>query len=170
MFDHIDARDVVLVMDADSVIVPEFLQTAMARLGADSDLIAVGGVFYGEEGAGLVGQLQRNEYTRYQRYISRRLGKVFVLTGTASLFRAYALKAVADSRGELLPGDPGDVYDTLAMTEDNEMTLSLKTLGAKMVSPMQCHVITELMPSWRALSRQRMRCSEARWRTSVPTG
>lgn len=157
MFDHIDARDVVLVMDADSVIVPEFLQTAMARLGADSDLIAVGGVFYGEEGAGLVGQLQRNEYTRYQRYISRRLGKVFVLTGTASLFRTYALKAVADSRGELLPGDPGDVYDTLAMTEDNEMTLSLKTLGAKMVSPMQCHVITELMPSWRALWRQRMR-------------
>lgn len=157
MFDHIDARDVVLVMDADSVIVPEFLQTAMARLGADSDLIAVGGVFYGEEGAGLVGQLQRNEYTRYQRYISRRLGKVFVLTGTASLFRTYALKAVADSRGELLPGDPGDVYDTLAMTEDNEMTLSLKTLGAKMVSPMQCHVITELMPNWRALWRQRMR-------------
>jgi cellulose synthase/poly-beta-1,6-N-acetylglucosamine synthase-like glycosyltransferase len=157
MFDHIDARDVVLVMDADSVIVPEFLQTAMARLEADADLIAVGGVFYGEEGAGLVGQLQRNEYTRYQRYISRRLGKVFVLTGTASLFRAYALKAVADSRGELLPGDPGDVYDTLAMTEDNEMTLSLKTLGAKMVSPMQCHVITELMPNWRALWRQRMR-------------
>jgi hypothetical protein len=36
--------------------------------------------------------LQRNEYTRYQRYISRRLGKVCVLTGTASLFRTYALK------------------------------------------------------------------------------
>jgi cellulose synthase/poly-beta-1,6-N-acetylglucosamine synthase-like glycosyltransferase len=145
------------VMDADSVLVPEFLHTAMARLGADSDLIAVGGVFYGEQGSGLVGQLQRNEYSRYQRYISRRLGKVFVLTGTASMFRTYALKAVADSRGELLPGDPGDVYDTLAMTEDNEMTLSLKTLGAKMVSPMQCHVITEVMPNWRALWRQRMR-------------
>ena len=37
------------------------------------------------------------------------------------------------------------------------MTLSLKTLGAKMVSPMQCHVITEVMPDWRALWRQRMR-------------
>ena len=157
MFADIDGRDVVMIMDADSVIVPEFLQTAMARLEADPDLIAVGGVFYGEEGAGLVGQLQRNEYTRYQRYISRRRGKVFVLTGTASLFRAYALKAVADSRGELLPGDPGRVYDTLAMTEDNEMTLALKTLGAKMVSPMQCRVVTEVMPTWRALWRQRMR-------------
>ena len=82
---------------------------------------------------------------------------MFVLTGTASLFRAYALKAVADSRGELLPGDPGQVYDTLAITEDNEMTLALKSLGAKMVSPMQCRVMTEVMPTWRALWRQRMR-------------
>ncbi len=37
------------------------------------------------------------------------------------------------------------------------MTLALKTLGAKMISPMQCHVVTELMPTWRALWRQRMR-------------
>lgn len=157
MFGDIGAGDVVMVMDADSVIVPGFLETAMGRLDRDPDLIAVGGVFYGEGGSGLVGQLQRNEFTRYQRTISRRKGKVFVLTGTASLFRAYALKAVADSRGELLPGDPGQVYDTLALTEDNEMTLSLKTLGAKMVSPMQCRVITEVMPTWRALWRQRMR-------------
>ena len=124
---------------------------------ADPDLIAVGGVFYGEDGSALVGQLQRNEFTRYQRYISRRRGKVFVLTGTASLFRAYALKAVADSRGTLIPGTPGQVYDTLAMTEDNELTLALKTLGARMVSPMQCRVITEVMPTWQALWRQRMR-------------
>jgi poly-beta-1,6-N-acetyl-D-glucosamine synthase len=157
MFGDIDGRDVAMIMDADSVIVPEFLQTAMGRLEADPELIAVGGVFYGEEGSGLVGQLQRNEYTRYQRYISRRRGKVFVLTGTASLFRTYALKAVADSRGSLIPGNPGHVYDTLAMTEDNEMTLALKSLGAKMISPMQCRVITELMPTFSALWRQRMR-------------
>ena len=135
MFPHIDRRDVAMVMDADSVIVPEFLETAMGRLEADPDLIAVGGVFAGEDGGGLVGQLQRNEYTRYRRIIARRRGKVFVLTGTASLFRAYALKAVADARGSLIPGDPGHVYDTSAMTEDNEMTLALKSLGAKMISP-----------------------------------
>ena len=171
MLDDIDTRDVVMVMDADSVIVPEFLETAMGRLEADPDLIAVGGVFYGEEGAGLVGQLQRNEYTRYQRYISRRRGKVFVLTGTASLFRAYALKAVADSRGSLIPGDPGEVYDTLAMTEDNELTLALKTLGAKMISPMQCRV------DHRGDADLARRCggsgcagSAARWRTSARTG
>jgi cellulose synthase/poly-beta-1,6-N-acetylglucosamine synthase-like glycosyltransferase len=157
MFDQFDDRDVAMIMDADSVVAPEFLATAMGRLESDPDLIAVGGVFTGEPGGGLVGQFQRNEYSRYRRYIGRRRGKVFVLTGTASLFRAYALKAVADSRGELIPGNPGRVYDTLAMTEDNEMTLALKSLGAKMVSPMQCLVTTEVMPNWRALWRQRMR-------------
>jgi poly-beta-1,6-N-acetyl-D-glucosamine synthase len=157
LFGQMDAHDVVMVMDADSTIVPEFLRIALDRLEADPELMAVGGVFYGEPGGGLVGQLQRNEYARYQRDISRRLGNVFVLTGTASVFRTYALKAVADVRGDLLPGDPGRVYDTLALTEDNEMTLSLRTLGAKLVSPMQCRVITEVMPDWRALWRQRMR-------------
>jgi biofilm PGA synthesis N-glycosyltransferase PgaC len=152
-----DRRDVVMVMDADSIIVAEFLASALARLEDDSELIAVGGVFYGEDGGGLIGQLQRNEFTRYQRYVSRRHGKVFVLTGTASLFRAYALQAVADARGTLIPGNAGQVYDTLALTEDNELTLALKTLGAKMVSPMQCRTVTEVMPTWRALWRQRMR-------------
>jgi biofilm PGA synthesis N-glycosyltransferase PgaC len=157
VFGDFDRYDVAMIMDADSVIVPEFLEAAMSRLEADTDLIAVGGVFAGEEGAGLVGQLQRNEFTRYRRDISRRLGKVFVLTGTASLFRTFALKAVADARGTLLPGDPGRVYDTLALTEDNEMTLSLKTLGAKMMSPRECLVVTEVMPTVDALWRQRMR-------------
>jgi cellulose synthase/poly-beta-1,6-N-acetylglucosamine synthase-like glycosyltransferase len=157
MFPHIDETDVAMIMDADSIIVPEFLETALGRLEADPDLIAVGGVFGGEDGGGVIGQLQRNEYTRYRRQIARRRGKVFVLTGTASLFRTYALKVVADSRGSLIPGDPGNVYDTLAMTEDNEMTLALRSLGAKMVSPMECRVTTEVMPSMSALWRQRMR-------------
>jgi len=157
MFPRIDERDVVMIMDADSIIVPDFVEVSLARLTDDPALIAVGGLFGGEPGAGVVGQLQRNEYARYQRTIGRRRGRVFVLTGTASLFRAYALKAVADARGELIPGVPGHVYDTLAMTEDNEITLALKSLGAKMVSPMQCQVVTELMPNWHALWRQRSR-------------
>ena len=119
--------------------------------------MAVGGLFYGEEGGGLVGQLQRNEYTRYQRLVSRPRGRVFVLTGTASLFRAYALRAVADCAGTLIPGPPGRVYDTLALTEDNELTVALKTLGARMVSPPECRVVTEVMTTWRDLRRQRLR-------------
>jgi cellulose synthase/poly-beta-1,6-N-acetylglucosamine synthase-like glycosyltransferase len=152
-----EVHDVVMVMDADSTISPEFLEVALGLLETDPDLIAVGGLFFGEDGGGLIGQLQRNEYARYQRVVARRLNRVFVLTGTASVMRAYALRAVADARGLLIPGPRGHVYDTLALTEDNELTLALKTLGAKMTSPPQCGVTTEIMTSWHDLWRQRLR-------------
>ena len=91
-----EPRDVVLVMDADSTIAPVFLQSALARLEADPNLVAVGGLFYGEDGGRLLGQFQRNEYTRYQRLVGRKLGRVFVLTGTASVIRR--LRAARDRR------------------------------------------------------------------------
>ncbi len=150
-------HQVVLVMDADSTINPEFLDAALALLEEDPDLMAVGGLFFGEEGAGLIGQLQRNEYGRYQRQVARKLNRVFVLTGTASIIRAYALQAVAEARGHLIPGPHGKVYDTLAMTEDNELTLALKTLGGRLTSPPDCRVTTEVMTTWRDLWRQRLR-------------
>ena len=150
-------QDVVLVMDADSTLAPDFLDVALGLMESDPSLVAVGGLFYGENGGALVGQFQRNEYTRYQRLVARKLGRVFVLTGTASVIRAYALRAVADARGPLLPGPAGQVYDTLALTEDNELTLALKTLGAQMTCPSQCRVTTEIMTSWRDLWRQRLR-------------
>ena len=150
-------QDVVLVMDADSTLAPEFLEVALGLMEGDPGLVAVGGLFYGETGGALVGQFQRNEYTRYQRLVARKLGRVFVLTGTASVIRAYALRAVAEARGPLLPGPAGKVYDTLALTEDNELTLALKTLGAQMTCPSQCRVTTEIMTSWRDLWRQRLR-------------
>jgi cellulose synthase/poly-beta-1,6-N-acetylglucosamine synthase-like glycosyltransferase len=149
--------DVILVMDADTVMVDDFLERGIAEFDAAPDLDAVGGVFYGNEAPGLLAQMQRNEYLRYSRDISRRHGKVFVLTGTASLFRADALVAVARSRGSSLPGVEGNVYDVYSLTEDNELTLALKTLGASMISPQFCRVRTELMPTWGDLWRQRQR-------------
>lgn len=149
--------DVVLVMDADTTLAAGFIAAATRNLEADPDLIAVGGIFHAEPGGGLVGALQRNEYTRYARFIGRRRGKVFVLSGTASLVRAYALRTVAAARGTLIPGTTGAVYDTAALTEDNELTLALKSLGAKLTSPPECTNVTEIMVTWRALWRQRSR-------------
>jgi cellulose synthase/poly-beta-1,6-N-acetylglucosamine synthase-like glycosyltransferase len=150
-------NDVVMVMDADTALDPGFLEIAVQRFTADRALMAVGGLFYGEQGHGLIGQFQRNEYVRYGREIKRRRGRVFVLTGTASLFRPRALRTVAESRGSLIPGRTGDVYDTAALTEDNELTIALKSLGALMISPLGCTVVTELMPTWRTLWNQRLR-------------
>jgi biofilm PGA synthesis N-glycosyltransferase PgaC len=150
-------NDCVMVMDADTSLDAGFLEAAARRLSDDRALMAVGGLFYGEEGGGLIGLFQRNEYTRYQRDLKRRRGRVFVLTGTASVFRPRALRAVAEERGRNLPGIPGDVYDTIALTEDNELTLALKSLGALMISPPDCTVVTEVMPTWRGLWAQRLR-------------
>lgn len=150
-------NDAIMVMDADTRLDDGFLETAVRRLTADRALMAIGGLFYGDEGAGLLGQFQRNEYTRYSRDIRRRRGRVFVLTGTASIFRPAALRAVAGARGTSIPGVLGDVYDTAALTEDNELTIALKSLGALMISPSECTVVTEMMPTWRALWNQRLR-------------
>ena len=150
-------NDVVMVMDADTVLGEGFLAEAARRFTDDRALMALGGVFLGEPGHGLLGVFQRNEYVRYGRTVARRRGMVDVLTGTSTLFRPLALRTVAQSRGHALPGQPGEVYDTAALTEDNEITMALKTLGALMVSPRQCTVTTELMPTWRTLWRQRLR-------------
>lgn len=150
-------NDTVMIMDADTRLDPQYLATAVACFTNDRGLSAIGGLYSGEEGKGLLGQLQRNEYTRYTREISRRRGRVFVLTGTASIFRSGSLREVAAARGSTIPGIYGDVYDTAALTEDNELTIALKSLGGLMMSPAQCKVETELMPTLPTLWRQRLR-------------
>ena len=148
--------DLLLVLDADSAIVPGFLAAAAAEL-ADPGTGAVGGIFEGRPGGGLPGALQRNEYARYAREIARRDGRARVLTGTATVFRVETLRAVAAARGTGLPGRPGDVYDSRALTEDNEITLAILTLGLRARSPRACAVLTEVMPTWRDLWHQRLR-------------
>jgi len=150
-------NDTVMVMDADTVLRQGFTEAAFKHFADDRGLSAIGGLFFGEDKRGLLAQIQKNEYTRYSREINRRKGRVFVLTGTASIFRARALRTVAEERGNLLPGIRGQVYDTHALTEDNELTLALKSLGALMMSPPECRVETELMPSVKTLWRQRLR-------------
>lgn len=150
-------NDTFMIMDADTRLKPKFLEVAAKKFEEDRGLSAIGGLFFGEPGHGLLGQIQRNEFFRYQREINRRKGRIFVLTGTASIFRSTALATLASNRGKLVPGKSGDVYDTSALTEDNEITIALKSLGALMTSPEECQVETELMPTLAQLWRQRLR-------------
>lgn len=150
-------NDIIMVMDADTILDAGFIREAVSRFANDRALMAIGGLFYGEQGHGFIGQFQRNEFVRYARELKRRRGRVFVLTGTASMFRPRALRTIAESRGVSIPGRFGDIYDTAALTEDNEITLAIKSLGGLMMSPAKCTVVTELMPTWRMLWRQRLR-------------
>lgn len=150
--------DRVLVMDADSALDPSFMAEASKHIAAGFS--AVGGVFRGDAGGGFVGHLQRNEYARYARDIARLRGKCLVVTGTAALFRAGVLREVSWARraGYLPVGDGrGGLYDTTALTEDNELTFALLHLRHRVISPPQCTLVTEVMPGWRALWRQRLR-------------
>src|SRR5699024_3966965 len=68
------ADDLIVIQDADSVLAPDFIERAIGHLKADEKLGAVGGVFSGGAGGGFVGHLQRNEYARYARDVTRRKG------------------------------------------------------------------------------------------------
>jgi poly-beta-1,6-N-acetyl-D-glucosamine synthase len=152
----LDDTDLLLVLDADSALSSGFLEVAREYL-EDPSIGAIGGIFHGRPGGGLPGALQRNEYTRYAREIGRRGGRARVLTGTATVFRVRTLRRIAAARGTRLPGRPGDVFDRAALTEDNEITLAVRTLGLRAVSPDACLVETEVMPTWRDLWHQRLR-------------
>lgn len=152
-----DSRDMVLVMDADTRLSQDFIKESIRILEQDDEVMAVGGVFMGDSRSGLLAQLQRNEFARYAHQIHSRRGRVFVLTGTATAFRASALEEVANNRGRLLPGTRGKVFAESAITEDNEITLALKSLGAHLVSPRECRVTTETMPTLSTLWTQRLR-------------
>lgn len=154
----LDDDDVILVQDADSQLDPTFLDHALRYLRRGYG--GVGGVFRGGPGGGFVGHLQRNEYARYARDVSRVGGRCLVITGTAAAFRVDVLREITAGRltGLLPPGDRrGGVYDTTVLTEDNELTFALLHLGYRVISPPECGLETEVMLDWRGLWRQRLR-------------
>ena len=156
MFAEISARHVVLVMDADSIIVPDFLETAMERIEDDPDLIAVGGLFSGEDGPG---------------------------PRPAAAQRVHALPAYHRAAGG--PGLRADRHSVVVpqLCAEGRRRLS-RAVGARRRRPGLRHagdhggqrdhavaevagcpdglrpavpVVTEVMPTWPALWRQRMR-------------
>jgi poly-beta-1,6-N-acetyl-D-glucosamine synthase len=149
-------EDLVLVMDADSQLSPGWIQCAVDALERDPEVGGVSGTYTGEDGPGLLLQLQRNEFVRASRLVQRRY-ELWVLSGTGTIFRVPVLREVARERGRRLPGTPGEYYDSSSITEDYEITLALKTLGYRCLCPPGCTAITELMPTWQHLLQQRLR-------------
>ncbi|MFD9392286.1 glycosyltransferase [Streptomyces sp. NPDC060000] len=153
--------DAVMIMDSDTSLSPEFIARAARRLHEQEPGLApiggVGAIFFGYPLHGLVCHLQDNEYVRYARELHRRRGRADVLTGTASLYQVKGLRHVHRARTENTLPRGNDVYDVESLTEDNELTLALKHLGYRCVSPCACIVGTELMPTWSRLYYQRLR-------------
>lgn len=162
--------DAVLIMDADTVMAPRFLDIALAHLDGVSvvrrrdrrdarPIGGVGGLFVAkpDDTPSLVKTFQMNEYSRYSTEVVAKGGQAAVLTGTGTLFSAQALRDVlAARRTGRLPGG-SSVYDVWSLTEDNEMTLAVKHLGYRCISPAGCVVETDIMTTWRDLWIQRLR-------------
>lgn len=152
----LDDDDWVFVVDADSRVVPAFVAHALAAVRDDPTVGAVGGIFLGCGEGNLLGHLQSTEYVRYAREIGRDRARAKVLTGTATFVTARALRATQLARAAgTLPGT--GYYHSGALCEDFELTLALKSLGHRCVSPKQCQVFTEVMADVPALWRQRTR-------------
>lgn len=150
-------RDCILVMDADTTLSSNLIEECILTLAKNEQAGAVSSIFTGRESKSLLGKLQLMEYWRYKRQIHRNGNRAFVLSGTASLFRARALRAVKEARNKgALPFGGGSYYDVTGRTEDNEITLALLELD------FDCPVadvtsVTDVMETPAALYKQRER-------------
>lgn len=149
-------NDFVVTIDADSHLSGDWIQQASLKLRRRRRAGAVCGVVVGESDHGLIGQLQQNEYVRGARTISR-MQQVRVLSGCGTMFRVDALRKIAEERGTLLPGTHGQYFNQDSITEDYEITLALKSLGFECIFSEESVAVTELMPTWADLFRQRLR-------------
>lgn len=146
---RLEPTDYILVVDADTILSREYVQKSLEY--AQDGFSGVGGVFEGKTGHGFLGWCQRNEFSRYKHDVKKLKGKAIVLTGTSAMFSVASLRDVSNSR------ESGNVYDTTALTEDAEISLRLKHLGHKIIAPIECATVTDIMPTWKALYRQRLR-------------
>lgn len=147
--------DQVVVQDADTTLNPAFIASASAALKEHS----VGGAcarYNSPRGFGLLGLLQRNEFARCRRSISRK-GSTFILVGMAAQFRVSTLREVLKLRADgKAPPSPG-LYNESSITEDYELTICLRTLGYHLVAPPGCDPLTDVMTTVKDLWHQRIR-------------
>lgn len=154
---ELDEDAMILVMDADTTLCPDFIEVALDEMRANKHVGGVSSIFVGRESNSLLGWMQQMEYFRYKREIRRHGNRAFVLSGTASLIRWSALQQIKQERlrGEQLPYG-GSYYDTASLTEDNELTLALLSLGWLCPAPGSTST-TDVMETLASLMRQRRR-------------
>lgn len=160
----LDDEDFVVLQDADTELNPDFVKYAVEAMAP-----GIGGVcarYDTPAPRNFLERLQSSEFTRSRRRITRAReniggvtmsGKVLILVGIASVFRVGVLRHVLAAReaGEL-PGSR-TYYNLASLCEDYEMTLAMKTLGYKLVSPAECRPQTHAMPTVAKLRGQRVR-------------
>ena len=152
-------EDMVLVMDADSILDERFVEEACKVLVSEPQVGAVSAAYIGKKKPGFLPMMQRIEYAHERRRVARRKARVSCLSGTAALFTMGALRHLLRERGKAVPGrtEKPEAYLSVSLTEDFEITLALKTIGYKPLSTKQCISHTDVMPTVSMLWSQRLR-------------
>lgn len=159
LLDTLSDDDRIMAMDADSELIPEYVELSLATLDEDPNIGAVSAAYYGKERPGLLPLLQRIEYTHERRRVMRSQARVACLSGVASTFSVAAMRHLVSERGRSLPGSAAHPvpYLSVSLTEDFEITLALKTLGYRPLSPKNVMAFTDVMPTYKMLWSQRLR-------------
>lgn len=150
-------NDLILAIDADTLISQNFISEAAKRLSQDRRLGGISGVYAGKPGGYLVGWCQRNEFARWGFDSRQQSGKSICLSGAASIFTVGALRRVVAARmAGRIKGGPY-VYNTTNFTEDFELSQALVHSGSKITNLLNVHIETAIKPTWAELHTQRLR-------------
>lgn len=153
----LDDRDLVVCMDADGALEPDFLEQALQVLAERPNVGGLSGAVVAREPQNTVEAFQAIEYARGTRLMARAGGAVHVLSGACAVFPVRVLRHVARARGTQIPGEPGTWFMEHSLTEDYELTLAIKQLGYACTSTRRCRVVTDVMPTFDMLATQRLR-------------
>lgn len=142
--------DIIVTIDADSVLHPEAL-AAFVKAFADPTIAAAAGTIQVGNTSTFLGLLQAFEYCLgfYTKRAEALLGTIFVLGGACAAFRRSVL---------LTSGG----YQTGLLTEDLELSFRLQAHGWKISYVPEAHVFTEAPATFRGLFRQRVRWKQGR--------
>ena len=153
----LDDDDLILALDADTLIDPRLVSNAVMHFERDDGLGAVGANHLARRSHTILELLQLMEFERDRRYTGRKRGRVGSMSGMASIFSVQALRAVAAIHGT--------AYDENNWTEDWKLTYSLKHAGFRCLRPQDCISRTIPVTRWRMLFRQRERWARGYFQT-----
>ena len=167
----LEPHDVVLMMDADSQLSPDFIECGLRYFDKHPQRGGISGSYVAGDHPSRIGLLQKIEYTQGLRTVHRRAGRIHVLSGAATMFTVEALLTVARLRGSsLIPGVPGHVYHEASLTEDYELTVALQRVGYDPRCARDCRVVTDIMPTWSDWRTQRLRWQRGTLETLMTYG
>lgn len=158
----LEPYDYVLSVDADTVVAPDLVEQALIEFRLDPQLGAVC------SRAGVIKQVTNGffekliyhwQYVEYAEFDRSRIGqdrKIRVAHGMCAMYKVEAIKAVMSKRKAAGKLD-STVYDVYSITEDYELTITLKELGYHISAGFGMYAWTYVPLKLTELWRQRVR-------------